>query len=80
MCFPAQLKVKSLGLQSVKHVFCGITHLSLSHSLYPAPHPDSHQVTSCPGTETPCCVGTGSRPGAGCCSARGAAEVSAREK
>lgn len=43
------------------------------------PYPGSRQATSCPGTATPCCEGTESRPGADCCSAPGASEASAKE-
>lgn len=43
-------------------------------------YPGSRQATFCPGTETQHYEGTGSPPGADCCSAPGAAEVSAKEK
>lgn len=42
-------------------------------------YPGSRQVTSYPGTETPYYEETGSQRGADCCSALGAAEVSAQK-
>lgn len=42
-------------------------------------YPGWRRVASCPGTETRCCGGTGSRPKAGCCWVPGAAEVSGEE-
>lgn len=71
----AQLKVRS-NMFTV----CIACPFHLCHVLcVQASYPDSRQVTSCPGTGTPCCGGTGSQPGAGCCSARGAEEASAKE-
>ena len=42
-------------------------------------YPGSRQAASCPGTETPYCEETGSRPAADCCSALDAGEVSAKK-
>lgn len=52
-----------------------ISLVSVTLILYPGSRP----VTSCPGTETPYYEGTGSRRGADCCSAPGAAGVSAKK-